>query len=186
MKLKIRIMTSILVSLGLLATGQAGAEIPHVENPYGGTHILRGTVVSMGRVDPTENIGTGFYVDANYTSVALNGGIATKRFGESPLRSNDGANENDPAFGEQVTNVYAGVGFSRVLQLQGGYGSEGQLVRLRSDFNFRAIADFFSQTSTPKQRLTLADRITFTISVERYRGDKEIFNNSTWGVGLLF
>lgn len=178
-------MTTILLSLGLLASGQAQADIPHVENPYGGVHILRGTVISMGRVDPTESIGTGFFVDANYSSVALNGGIATKRFGESPFRSSS-KKEDEPAFGVQVTNVYAGVGFSRVLQLQGGYGTEGQLIRLRSDFNFRAIADFVTQTSTPKRRLTLADRLTFTISVERYRGDEEIFNNSTWGVGLLF
>ena len=35
------------------------------ESLYGGSNVLRGTVVSFGRVDPTENIGTGLYLDAN-------------------------------------------------------------------------------------------------------------------------
>ena len=35
--------------------------------------------------------------------------------------------------------------------------------------------------------MTLGDRITFTIAVEQYQdSDEEIFDNATWGVGLLF
>lgn len=152
---------------------------------YGGVNVLRGTVLSAGRVDPSENIGTGWFVDANYTSVALNGGIATKKFGSSPLRG-QGLPLND-AYGEQVTNAYFGVGFSRVLQFQYGYGTEGDLLRIRSDFNFRAVADFFSNTKTRKDRMLLADRLTFSISGERYNDSgKDIFNNTTWGIGLLF
>jgi hypothetical protein len=139
------------------------------ESLYGGSNVLRGTVVSFGRVDPTENIGTGLYFDVNYSSVALNGGIATKKC--------------DASF----TNGYFGVGFSRIIQFQYGYGTEGDLVRLRSDFNFRAVVDFLSNTKTRKDRMLLADRLTFTISGERYNDKKsEAFNNTTWGIGLLF
>lgn len=181
------IITTILAGMMLLAAGASqAADIPHVENPYGGVHMQRGTVVSVGRVDPSVSVGTGFFVDANYSSVALNAGIASKKLGDSPLRSKEEGSEEADAARRRVNNIYAGVGFGRIIQLQGGYGNKGQLIRARSDFNFRSIVDFLTQTSTPKHRMTLADRITFTISVERYRGDDEIFNNSTWGVGLLF
>jgi len=61
------------------------------------------------------------------------------------------------------------------------------VLRLRSDFNFRAIADFFQDTRTPKRQLTLADRLTLTTSLEKYRDDEEEgFDNFTWGIGLLF
>jgi len=152
---------------------------------YDGGHVLRGTVVSFGRVDPTENIGTGLYFDVNYTSVALNGGIATKKFSNAP--TGGGCATFTKACDASFTNGYFGVGFSRILQFQYGYGTEGDLVRLRSDFNFRAIVDFLSNKKTRKDRMLLADRLTFTITGERY-GDKEseAFNNTTWGVGLLF
>ena len=91
------------------------------------------------------------------------------------------------AEGRRVNNVYAGVGFSRVIQFQYGYGTEGDLTRLRSDFNFRAIVDFLTPTKTRKDRMLLADRITFTISLEEYLDkESEGFDNATWGIGLLF
>ena len=180
------IITTMVSGLALLAASHASADIPHVENPYGGVHMLRGTVVSVGRVDPSVNVGTGFFVDANYSSVAINFGAASKKFGESPLRAKQDGDDDADAARRRVNNLYAGVGFGRIIQLQGGYGNKGQLLRFRSDFNFRSVVDFLTQTSTPKHRLTLADRITFTVSVERYNDDEEIFNNSTWGVGLLF
>ena len=35
--------------------------------------------------------------------------------------------------------------------------------------------------------MLLADRLTFTVSGERYnRRESEAFNNTTWGIGLLF
>jgi hypothetical protein len=44
-----------------------------------------------------------------------------------------------------------------------------------------------TQHHTPKSRLTLGDRLTFTFAVERYlNGNHDIFDNATWGVGLLF
>lgn len=149
-------------------------------SPYEDTTVQRGVVLSAGRVDPNKDVGTGWFLDANYTSVGLNGGIATKRFGDAPGVSR-------AAHKEQVTNAYFGVGFSRLIQFQYGYGTEGDLLRLRSDFNFRAVIDFLSNTKTPKHRYTLADRLTFTVSAERYNdSDKKYFHNATWGVGLLF
>lgn len=155
------------------------------EELYSGVNVLRGTVVSFGRVDPTENIGTGLFFDANYSSVALNGGIATKSFSNAPGGGGDPGLTD--AYDSRFTNAYFGVGFSRIIQFQYGYGTEGDLVRLRSDFNFRAVMDFLSNTRTRKDRMLLADRLTFTVSGEKYNDkDKEIFNNTTWGIGLLF
>ena len=49
------------------------------------------------------------------------------------------------------------------------------------------MIDFFTGKRTPKDRLTLGDRLTFTIAVEQYLDDEdEIFDNATWGIGLLF
>lgn len=176
-------MKRILVVLsGLLLSGAVLAEDKGL---YSDTKVLRGTVVSFGRVDPTDNIGTGNFFDINYSSVAINFGAATKKFGDTPIRPS--TNTNLPGDNERVNNVYAGVGFSRLFQFQLGYGNHGDVLRLRSDFNFRAVSDFLARKSTPKDRLLLADRLTFTISVERYNDDDEdIFDNATWGIGLLF
>jgi len=174
-----RILT---MSLGLLLSTGVLAE---QGSRYSGGKVLRGTVFSVGRVDPTENIGAGHYFDINYSSVAVNIGAVTKKFGDSPFRPSSPSNFE--ADNERVNNVYAGVGFSRILMFQYGYGNHGSVLRLRSDFNFRAVADFLSGKVTPKDRLLLADRLTFSISAERYNDDDEdIFNNATWGVGLLF
>lgn len=150
---------------------------------YHGVSVWRGFVVSAGRVDPTENIGTGYYLDVNYTSVAVNAGINTKKVGAF-----GGENDVFPdAQDTQITNVYAGIGFSRVIQLQYGYGTEGGVYRVRSDINARAIIDFLTDTRTPKSHLTLGDRLTFSFTVERYLDDdKDVFDNATWGIGLLF
>lgn len=157
------------------------------EEAYKGVHLIRGTVVSAYRVDPSEDIDTGFGIDANYSSVALNGGVAIKKFGDHPFRSGNQNEPEDEAADEQVNNAYLGVGFGRIIQLQYGYGNHGGLTRLRSDFNFRSVVNFLTQTTTPKDRLTLADRITFTTAFEGYHdSDEEIFDNFTWGVGLLF
>ena len=37
----------------------------YAEDRYSGVTLIRGTVFSVGRVDPTENVDTGFFVDAN-------------------------------------------------------------------------------------------------------------------------
>ncbi|MGB2246752.1 MAG: hypothetical protein ACPH3N_03735 [Alcanivorax sediminis] len=176
-------MKKIITTMATLAVLSSTAQ---AEERYSGVTLIRGTVFSVGRVDPTEDIDTGFFVDANYTSVALNGGVASKKFGDSPLRP-DSRDDFSEADGERVNNAYLGVGFSRLLQVQYGYGNHGDLIRFRSDFNFRSVMDFLSGTKTPKDRLTLGDRITFTIAAEQYQDDEEeIFDNATWGIGLLF
>lgn len=154
---------------------------------YQGVKLIRGTVIGGYRVDPSEDIDTGFGWDVNYSSVAVNFGAATKKFGQSPLRPSERDDDENAASGERVNNVYAGIGFSRLLQLQYGYGNHGDVVRLRSDFNFRSVASLLSDTHYPKERMTLADRITFIFAAERYNdGGEEIFDNFTWGIGLLF
>ncbi len=50
-------MTRIIITLALLALGCSSVQ---AEDRYSGVTLMRGTVVSVGRVDPTENIGTGF------------------------------------------------------------------------------------------------------------------------------
>ncbi|MCH8542596.1 MAG: hypothetical protein LAT61_03390 [Alcanivorax sp.] len=176
-----RTILSALVCLAAsLGTSTATAD----QGRYEGVHLIRGTVLSVGRVDPNASVETGFFVDANYSSVALNAGVGSKSFGDARSATPDADAER--VADKRVNNVYAGVGFGRIIQFQGGYGNQGELLRLRSDFNFRSIVDFLTQESTPRQRLLLADRITFTISVERYSGKDDAFNNATWGVGLLF
>jgi hypothetical protein len=183
-------MKRTLLILGLIVTQSALGQSPQYKDQpglYEGVNILRGFVLSGYRVDPHEDVDTGFGVDLNYTSVALNGGVATKKFGDSPIRPSERNDPDDVAAEERVNNAYFGVGFSRVLQFQYGYGNHGSVVRLRSDFNYRAISDFFSNRRTPKRQLTLADRITFTFAVENYNDtEEEAFDNFTWGIGLLF
>jgi hypothetical protein len=166
------------------------AQAPQYREPeklYSGVNLIRGTVVAAYRVDPTEDFGSGLGFDANYSSVAVNFGVASKKFGESPLRPEQQTEIESDADGERVNNVYAGVGFSRILMFQYGYGNHGPVVRLRSDFNFRSIVSLLTDTHVPKDRMTLADRITFTFATERYNDDdEEIYDNFTWGVGLLF
>ena len=44
-----------------------------------------------------------------------------------------------------------------------------------------------SAADAPQGPLTLGDRLTFTIAIEQYLEDEEeIFDNATWGIGLLF
>lgn len=170
----------------LLATSIFAA--PVSANPsesYEGTYVQRGTVISAGRVDPSKNVGNSYFLDANYSSVALNGGISSKKFGKASKKYDNSTPEYRVS-DEWVHNAYVGIGFSRLIQFQLGYGTEGQVFRVRSDFNYRAIVDFLTQTHTPKHRLTVADRLTFTLAAERYQGKYDAFNNVNWGIGLLF
>lgn len=156
--------------LTLLSPGLASAA-----DAYEGVNLIRGTVYSVGRADPrgqtgASNFDSGIFVDANYTSVAFNFGAGAKDF-----------------TGEQVANVYGGIGFGRIIQLQLGVGTEGSLGRIRTDLNFRSIYNFVTQTRQPRREKTLADRITFTYAIERYNDTQsERFDNGTIGLGVLY
>ena len=63
-------------------------------------------------------------------------------------------------------NTYTGVGLGRYIQLQYGYGDEGYVVRLRSEFE-------------------VVNRFTVFIGRERYR-DKPEFDNYSAGIGYNF
>lgn len=183
-KLSIYFLTATLSFFGMTFTSIAAADSKGL---YHGVNVWRGTVVSAGRVDPTENIGTGYYFDANYSSIAFNGGVASKRFGGSSSLGTGSNVDGSKAYHKRVNNVYLGIGFSRVIQLQYGYGNQKNVFRVRSDINARAIMDFLNKTHTPKSRMTLGDRLTFSLAIERYLEDgRDIFDNATWGVGLLF
>lgn len=177
-----------MIRIIMIMAALMGVSLPaFAQDRYEGVTMIRGTVVSVGRVDPTERIDTGFFIDANYTSVAVNAGIGTKKFGESPLRPGSSDDSLSEANDERVNNAYVGVGFGRFAQIQYGHGNHGGLLRFRSDFNYRDVVSFFTQKHVRKNRMTLGDRLTFTLAVEQYQeSDEEIFDNATWGIGLLF
>lgn len=172
-------MRSLRTSLfgGLLATLLAATATPvfSADSAYDGVTIIRGTVYSVGRADPRgqsgmQDLESGVFIDANYSSVMLNGGVGAKDFN-----------------GHRVVNAYAGFGFGRLIQIQAGYGDRGTLGRIRSDLNLRSVYNFFTQQRQAKRERTLADRITFTYTAERYSDEKnEEFDNGTIGVGVLF
>ena len=179
-------ITTLTACGALLATSLFATTVnANPSEPYKGTYVQRGTVVSAGRVDPSKNVGNSYFMDINYSSVALNGGISSKKFGKASNKYGQDTPEQRVS-DEWVHNAYVGVGFSRLIQFQLGYGTEGQVFRVRSDFNYRAIVDFLTQTNTPKHRLTVADRLTFTLAAERYQGKHDAFNNVNWGIGLVF
>lgn len=163
--------------IAALAAALALVAVPHAaaEDRYEGVKLIRGTVYSVGRADPrgdniAADLDTGVFVDANYSSVFLNGGLGAKDFQ-----------------GVRVVNAYAGIGFGRIIQLQVGYGDRGSLGRIRTDWNFRSIYSFLTQSKQPRREKTLADRVTFTYAVERYNeSDSEEFDNGTIGVGVLY
>lgn len=165
---------------GMFLAGNAQADSRY-GGRYDGVNITRGTVYSIGRADPTGSppkVGgiaptpfeSGILLDANYSSVFLNGGVGTKDFN-----------------GHRVANIYAGFGVGRILQLQAGIGDRGPLGRIRTDLNLREAFNFVTQSRQARRERTLADRVTFTYSVERYSDDNNgEFNNGTIGVGVLF
>lgn len=165
-------MPLLLLAIALVAGTATHAQ---AEDLYSGVKLLRGTVYSIGRADPrgdtaANKLDSGIFIDANYSSVGFNGGFGAKDFN-----------------GDRVVNVYGGIGFGRLIQLQAGYGDRGPLGRLRTDINLRSLYSFFTQTNQPARERTLADRVTFTYTMERYSEDKhERFNNGTIGIGVLF
>lgn len=162
----------------LSATLVAALLVPGISvaaDRYSGVKLTRGTVYSIGRADPrglsgAEDLESGVYVDANYTSVLVNGGLNAKDFD-----------------GHRVVNAYLGFGFSRIIQIQAGIGDRGPVGRIRTDINIREVYNFVTQTRQPQREKTLADRITFSYSLERYSDkDSEEFDNGTIGIGVLY
>lgn len=161
----------------LVATLIAMAASPaFAEDRYEGVKLIRGTVFSVGRADPrgqagvAQNLDTGIFIDANYSSVFINGGVGAKDFS-----------------GHRVVNAYAGIGFGRIIQLQLGYGDRGSVGRVRTDLNLRSVYNFLTQDTQPRREKTLADRVTFTYTIERYSEEKnKEFDNGTIGVGVLY
>lgn len=133
--------------------------------------IIPALVLSAGRVDSSRDVdgkGTGFFLDGNYTRTFLNVGGGHKDFD-----------------GETVDNVYAGIGISKLVQLQVGFGTEGRVQRWRHDFNLTSIYDFVTGTQRNRYNMNLGNRITFTFAAEKY-GRDERFNNVHIGFGLQY
>lgn len=133
--------------------------------------IIPGLVVAAGRVDSRRDEtgkGTGFFMDANYTRTFLNFGGSHKDFS-----------------GETIDNVYVGIGFSKLLQLQAGIGTEGVVTRVRHDFNMTSIYDFLTGKQRNRYNMNLGNRVTFTVAAENYKDD-ERFDNFHIGFGLLY
>ena len=85
----------------------------------------------------------------------------------------------------RVLNGFGGIGFSRLVQLQAGYGNNGVVTRLRSDFNLDAILSFFRGVDHNRYNRTLGERFTFTISTDKYSTQPRL-DNFHIGVGLLY
>ncbi len=134
--------------------------------------ILPAMLYSAGRVDTRENnsgLGSGFFLDANYTRTFLNGGVSYKSWG------GDG----------DLANAYVGVGFSKLVQLQIGMGTQGMVKRVRNDFNLTSIYDFVTGTKRNRYNTSLGNRLTLTFALENY-SDEEKLNNFHIGLGLLY
>ncbi len=135
--------------------------------------ILPAMLYSAGRVDTRESnsgVGSGFFLDANYTRTFLNGGVSYKSWGSD---------------GGDLGNVYAGVGFSKLIQLQIGMGTQGMVRRVRNDFNLTSISDFITGTKRNRYNTSLGNRLTLTFALENYE-DEEKLDNFHIGLGLLY
>lgn len=169
-----RLLLPLLATL-LVAGSLPGLAAAETGERYEGVKLMRGTVYSIGRADPRgddddNTLESGLFLDANYSSVAFNGGLGVKDF-----------------MGDAVANAYVGIGFGRLIQMQVGYGNRGPLGRLRTDINLRSIYSFFTQTTQHPRERTLADRVTFSYAMERYSDkEHELFDNGTIGIGVLF
>jgi len=135
--------------------------------------ILPALLFSAGRVDSRNDdtgVGNGFFLDANYTRTFLNGGVSYKNFGTE----------------DDLANLYVGVGFSKLLQLQAGLSTQGGLVtRVRNDFNLTSIYDFLTGTQRNRYNTSLGNRLTLTFALEEYKEDDRQ-DNFHIGVGLLY
>lgn len=132
---------------------------------------LPGLVISAGQVHSRRDdgdVGTGWFVDANYSRVFINMGTGHKQFGD-----------------DKIHNVYAGVGLAGVLQLQVGMGTEGQVQRIRHDFNLARFIEFVGGKKRNRYNQSLGTRFTLTFAAEEYKDD-ERFDNFHAGVGLLY
>lgn len=158
-------MTAALAATTVMLSESANAAGPL--NP----RILPGIVLSAGRVDSRrdeDGAGTGFFLDANYTRTFINAGAAYKQTDKL-----------------HTSNVYAGIGVGKILQLQLGFGEQGMVRRARHDFNLTTLYDFFSgQKRSPYSR-TVDNRITFTFAIEEYP-DEPALDNASIGFGLLY
>ncbi len=133
--------------------------------------LVPGVVLSLGRAETNHSgsaVGSGFFLDANYTRTFVNGGTDYQQYGDV-----------------RVLNGYFGVGFSRLLQLQLGYGNNGVVRRYRSDFNLAAITDFLTGRTRSRYERTLGSRFTFTVAAESYPEQPRL-DNFHIGVGLLY
>lgn len=133
--------------------------------------IVPGLVVSAGQVHARRDdlgAGTGYFLDANYSRVFLNGGVSFKDFGD-----------------DKIENFYIGTGFAGVLQFQVGYGAEGMVKRLRHDLNLARAYEFFSGKRRNRYNQSLGTRFTLTFALEDYSDDQR-FDNVHTGIGLLY
>lgn len=132
---------------------------------------LSGLVISVGQAHTQQDnsgAGTALYVDANYSRVFTNLGTGFKNFDDA-----------------KIATVYAGVGLAGVLQLQYGFGTEGAVRRIRSDFNFTKAVDFFTGKKRNRYNQSFGTRLTFSFGEETYEDD-ERFDNFHAGIGLLY
>ena len=128
-------------------------------------------MLSAGRVDSRRDetgVGTGYFLDANYTRSFLNLGVAHKEFDSG-----------------SVDTAFVGIGFSNLLQLQAGMSTEGPVYRIRHDLNLTYLSDLFTGTKRNRYNISLGNRISWTVAMENYEDD-ERFDNFSLGFGLMY
>lgn len=161
MRLQGPALASLLISL--LASGNAVADFD--------AKNLSGLVLSAGQAHSREDDsgeGSALFLDANYSRVFTNFGGSFKAFDES-----------------KVLNAYAGIGFTGLLQFQFGFGTDGPVRRIRSDFNITRAYDVLTGTRRNRYNQSLGTRLTFTFAQESYAHDKHL-DNFHAGIGLLY
>lgn len=132
---------------------------------------LPGLVLSGGQLHSrraSDDVGTGWFVDANYSRVFINMGVSHRQFKD-----------------DSIDNVYAGIGIAGVLQLQVGMGTEGPVQRIRHDFNLARFIEVVGGKPRNRYNQSLGTRFTLTFAAENYKDDKR-FDNFHAGVGLLY
>ncbi len=109
---------------------------------------LVGVTAGIGRIS-AENNKQGASVYANLVMLWFNFSVEYQHFDD-----------------RSATNTYTGFGLGRYLQVQYGYGNEGYIVRVRSEFE-------------------VIKKFTIFMAKERYP-EKPVFDNYSFGIGYNF
>lgn len=85
---------------------------------------------------------------------------------------------------DAVNNLYTGIGFGHLLQTQLGYGNEGMLGRLRSDWNIKQQFPFLKRIQSKDSSRS---GLVVVLSMERYKNrSSKKYDHSSIGFGFRY